>query len=336
VTERSVQGGAQSVSVGLAGPPPRGGAGPWLTRHRVVPALRWGFLLLIAVVALATPGFVSAPSLLALLTTVSFLGCIAVGMTLITISGNIMSFSLGATAGASTIIFLNVFNGAGLAAGLAAALAFGILVCLAQGLLIGRLGANPIIVSIASVALIYGIFQRLTEGLSVYSAAPAAYALVKGKVLGMPFEFVVFLALVVIGQLILSFTVLGRNLYMVGNSLRAANAAGIRSWATIAGAYVLAGLFTAASGILLATHYDTGNMLYGVGFDYSAIAAVLVGGTAIQGGQGSVLRTLVGVMIIGIVQVVLLLQGFRQEWQDLITGVIVLAVIILNTRWGRR
>jgi ribose/xylose/arabinose/galactoside ABC-type transport system permease subunit len=130
--------------------------------------------------------------------------------------------------------------------------------------------------------------------------------------------------------------VLGRNLYMVGNSIRAANAAGIRSWMTITGAYVLAGLFTSLSGVMLATHYDTANMLYGVGFDYSAIAAVLVGGTAIQGGQGSVVRTLAGVMIIGIVQVVLLLQGFRQEWQDLITGIIVLAVIILNTRWGRR
>jgi ribose/xylose/arabinose/galactoside ABC-type transport system permease subunit len=247
-----------------------------------------------------------------------------------------MSFSLGATAGASAVIFLHAFNDAGLIAGLAAALAFGLLVCIAQGLVIGWLGANPIIVSIASVALIYGVFQRLTEGLSDYSAAPGAYAVVKGKVLGMPFEFIVYLALVAIGQLILSFTVLGRNLFMVGNSIRAANAAGIRSWATITGAYALAGLFASVSGVMLATHYDTASMLYGVGFDYSAIAAVLVGGTAIQGGQGSVLRTLVGVMIIGTVQVVLLLRGFRQEWQDLITGIIVLAVIVLNTRWGRR
>jgi ribose/xylose/arabinose/galactoside ABC-type transport system permease subunit len=302
----------------------------------VMPALRWGFLVLIVVVALLTPGFVSTPSLLSLLTTVSFLGCVAVGMTLITISGNIMSFSLGATAGASAIIFLAVFNVAGVAAAVVAALAFGLLVSLLQGLLIGRLGANPIIVSIATVALIYGTFQRLTGGVSVYSAAPAAYGALTGKLLGLPTEFVVFLGVVVVGQLILSFTVIGRNIYMVGNSVRAADAAGIRSWMSITGAYLLAGLFTALAGILLATHYDTANMLYGVGFDYSAIAAVLVGGTAIQGGQGSVLRTLAGVMIIGIVQAVLLLLGFQQEWQYLITGIIVLVVIILNTSTGRR
>lgn len=301
-----------------------------------MPALRWGFLLLIVVVALLTPGFVSTPSLLSLLTTVSFLGCVAVGMTLITISGNIMSFSLGATTGASAIVFLAVFNVTGVAAAFIAALGFGLVVSLLQGLLIGRLGANPIIVSIASVALIYGIFQRVTGGVSVYSTAPAAYGGLTGKLLGLPTEFVVFIGVVVVGQLILSFTVLGRNIYMVGNSVRAADAAGIRSWMSITGAYLLAGLFTALSGILLATHYDTANMLYGVGFDYSAIAAVLVGGTAIQGGQGSVVRTLAGVMIIGIVQAVVLLLGFRQEWQYLITGVIVLVVIILNTSTGRQ
>jgi len=76
-------------------------------------------------------------------------------------------------------------------------------------------------------------------------------------------------------------------------------------------------------------------MEYGLNYDYDAIAAVLVGGTAIQGGQGSVLRTLVGVLVIGVVQIVLLLYGLRQEWQILITGLIVLGVIMLHTTGER-
>ena len=120
-------------------------------------AVAWLRLLFVAalVVAVAlTPGFLSAPSLLTLLTTVSFVGCVAVGMTFITLSGNIMSFSLGATVAACAVTFVTVLNAAGLVSGIIAALAVGGLLSAAQGAIIGGLRANPIIVSIAALALI--------------------------------------------------------------------------------------------------------------------------------------------------------------------------------------
>ena len=86
---------------------------------------------------------------------------------------------------------------------------------------------------------------------------------------------------------------------------------------------------------MLSIRYDSASMDYGVGYDYAAVAAVLVGGTLIKGGEGSIVRTLVGVMIIAIIQAVLLLRGLRQEWQYLISGLIVLAVIMLHTRGTR-
>ena len=92
----------------------------------------------------------------------------------------------------------------------------------------------------------------------------------------------------------------------------------------------------ALAGVLLASRYSSGDMELGAGYDYSAIAAVLVGGTSIQGGAGSVVRTLLGVLVIAIIEVVLLLRGFSQQLQYLITGVIVLAVIMLHTiSYGR-
>jgi ribose/xylose/arabinose/galactoside ABC-type transport system permease subunit len=299
--------------------------------RRPVALARIAGLVLLAAAAFSTPGFLSKLSLLSLLTTVSFIGCVAIGMTLITLSGNIMSLCLGVTAAATTIVFVTVLNRAGLTIAVLAALSFGALLTAAQGWAIGRLRANSIIVSIAAFALIHGGAHWATGGASSYAAPGAGHELFRMRVLGIPVEFLVFLLVLTIGQFIVSYTTFGRNVLMVGSSLRAAQAAGVRTWRTITGAYFWAGLFTAVSGILLAARYNAANMEYAVGYDYDAIAAVLVGGTAIAGGQGSVVRTLAGVLVIGVVQMVLLLRGFRQEWQITIVGLVVLAMIMLQT-----
>jgi ribose/xylose/arabinose/galactoside ABC-type transport system permease subunit len=301
-------------------------------RHSFLGAgIRVAALTVLIGIAVATPGVTSAPSLLAMLTTVSFVGCVAVGMTLITLSGNIMAFCLGATAAASAVVFVHVMNLAGFGVAVPAALAFGALLTALQGFFIGWLRANPIIVSIAALALILGAAQALTAGQTAYVDASAAYEWLRFSVLGVPSEFLVFLIVLILGQFMLSFTRFGRHLYMVGASRRAAEAAGVRVWRTVAGAYLWAGLFSAVSGVMLAMRYNSASMEYAVNYDYDAIAAVLVGGTAIGGGQGSALRTLAGVLVIGLVQMLLLLNGLRQEWQLLITGLIVLGMIMLHT-----
>jgi ribose/xylose/arabinose/galactoside ABC-type transport system permease subunit len=123
---------------------------------------------------------------------------------------------------------------------------------------------------------------------------------------------------------------------MVGSNIRAATAAGIDTAAIITAAYVIAGACAAVSGVLLAARYGSGDMEIGAGYDYTAIAAVLVGGTGITGGSGSTLRTLVGVTVIAIIEVVLLLRGFSEQLQYLITGLIVLVVIMLHAAGEKR
>jgi ribose/xylose/arabinose/galactoside ABC-type transport system permease subunit len=288
--------------------------------------------LLLAAVGAATPGFVSTPSLYAVLTSMSYVGCIALGMTLITLSGNVMSFSLAATTTATTVVFVFAANVFGLAIALGLALAFGACVSGLQGLAIGWLRANPIIISIAALSLINGVFQAIVGGTTIYPAAGAGLAILKGMgILGLPFEFVAFLVLLAVAQGLLSFTIFGRNILLVGDSLAAAEAAGIASWRTIAGAYLWAGLFAAVSAILLAARFAEGNMVFAQGYDYGAIAAVLVGGTAIQGGRGSALRTLAGILFIAVVQALLLLHGLSLQWQYFNLGIIVLVVIMLHS-----
>jgi ribose/xylose/arabinose/galactoside ABC-type transport system permease subunit len=331
MTERS-SGRADSAVAAVATDPLRAR----FHRARVFSWMQAVGIVALLAVTLGTPGFLAGPSILSLLTTVSFIGCVAIGMTLITISGNIMSFALGATVGATAMVFILASNWLGFGPGLLVGLLFGSLLTGLQGLLIGWVRANPIIVSIAALALIYGVAQAFAEKGTIYAEAGTVPASVKGKIAGVPIEFIVFLLATLIAQFILSATRFGRNLFMVGSSFRAAEAVGVSTWRTVTGAYVWAGFFTSLSGIMLAIRYDSANMDYGVAYDYDAIAAVLVGGTAIGGGEGSALRTFAGGMVIAAVQVMLLLRGLRQEWQYLAAGLIVLAVIILQARGSGR
>ncbi|MGE4238972.1 ABC transporter permease [Ramlibacter sp.] len=284
--------------------------------------------------ALATPGFFSKTSLLALLTTVAFIGCVAVGMTFITLTGNIMSFSLGVTLSAATMVFVAALP-SGVLPAIALTLLFGGAVSGLQGWIVGYFRANPIIVSMAAMALITGAATWLSEGRGLYLEGGASDWL-KGSVGPVPGPLAALLALTAAGQFVLSFTRLGRQIYLIGSNPRAARAAGIEPWPTIVFAYVTAGVFTAIAAVLIAARYGSGDMQHGIGYDYHAISAIVLGGTAIQGGRGSVVHTLVGALLLASVQGLLLLHGFSTAMQHLLTGLLVLFAILLQYRGGTR
>jgi ribose/xylose/arabinose/galactoside ABC-type transport system permease subunit len=302
---------------------------PHSGRGRVLVGIRLAALLALVAAAAGTPGFFTKVSLFSLLNTASFIGCVAIGMTFITLSGNIMSFALGVTLSTSGIVFI-----AGLPLGLAPAMivafAFGAGLTAVQGLVIGYFRANPIIVSMAALALITGFATLITQGSGVYPDGDTA-AVLKGRVFGVPVPVAALLVTGIVAQIVLSFTLFGRHLYMVGSNRRAALAAGIEPARVVLGAYIAAGLCTALAGILMAARYSSGDMELGIGYDYSAISAVLVGGTAISGGEGSVIRSLAGALIIAVCQALLLLNGFSSQTQYLAIGIIVLLVIMLQT-----
>jgi ribose/xylose/arabinose/galactoside ABC-type transport system permease subunit len=288
----------------------------------------------IAYFALSTPGFTSPLAVNSLLNAISFIGCVAVGMTFITITGNIMSLALGATVSASALVFLASLS-LGVFPAFLVAILFGVVITAVQGALVGYIRANPLLVSIAALSLLIGGAALATDGQRIYPGGEGLQVF-KGRVAGIPVEALYFFATVLIGQFVLSWTRIGREMIMVGSNLRAAIAAGVNTARAVTLAYVLAGACSAVSGVLLAARYGSGDMELGTGYDYTAIAAVLVGGTAIGGGSGSVVRTLVGVTVIAVIATVLLLRGFSQQWQYLITGLIVLAVIMLHTIGERR
>lgn len=312
-------------------------AGATMTRAPLHATTALRVLALIALLVLTglVPGFYTAATMLSLLTTMSFLGVVAVGMTFITISGNVMSFSLGATAAASSMAYVVALNFAGIVPGVVAGLAVGAAVSGVQGFVVGWLRANPIIVTIAGGILLAGIVTGLSGNVMLYPDAATGYRALRGSLFGVPSEFVVFVAAAALGEVVLRLIRIGRDVLMVGASFRAAEAAGIRTTRATLFAFAFAGALAGLAGVMLATRYGQASMGYGIGYDYNAIAAVLVGGTAISGGQGSLLRTFIGLLIVSVAQTLLLLAGLGQEWQALITGAIVLGVIMLQTKIGR-
>ncbi len=283
---------------------------------------------------LATPGFLSRLSILSMLTSISFVGCVAIGMTFITISGNIMSLALGATVSAASVVFMASLS-TGVAFAAAIALVFAGALTAIQGALVGFFRANPILVSIAALACILGFADVLTGGQRVYPGGEG-FAVLRSQPLGIPIDTLIFLAAAVIGQIILSATRLGREIVMTGSNRRASETAGLNTPGAVIWAYAIAGVATGLAGILLSARYGSGDMDIGTGYEYRAIAAVLVGGNAIAGGAGSVWRSCIGVAVLAAIEMTVRLRGFSEEWQYVFTGLVMLAVVMLQASGGRR
>jgi ribose/xylose/arabinose/galactoside ABC-type transport system permease subunit len=295
-----------------------------------------GLLLPVGLGALAlavflTPGFLSVANVLSLINTAAVVGCVAVGMTLITVSGNVLSFALGVTTGCSAMMFAWL-SGSGAGVAVTGTLIFAAAVTAIQGLVIGLFRANPIIVSIAALGLMTGAAELISQGSMIYADGSLLQGL-NGTLLSIPVSGWLLLALVIVTDLVLKLTRFGKNVIMLGSNASAAKAAGVSTWRTVTGVYALAGLFSGIAGIMLAARYNAGSLEYGIGYDYSAIAAVLVGGTVISGGEGSAARTLAGLVVIVGAGAVLLLHGVSTEYQFLLTGVVVLAAVLVQGRW---
>ena len=294
-----------------------------------VTAVKGLLLALLGYSILMTPGFFSTPSILATLDYAALMGLVALGMAFVTISGNIMSFALSATMATSAQVFL-LTSGFGMLPAMALSIAAGVTITGIQGFIIGTIRANPIIVSIAAFALIHGFVTALTGGARIYPAPGAEYDLLRGRIGLVQAPLIVFIVGTVVAQLVLTFTRFGRNVFLVGSNFRAAEAAGIDNWRTIFGSYAMAGMFSAVAGIMAAARYQTADLELGAGYDYEAVAAVLLGGTVIQGGSGAAWRVFIGAVVFAATGTLLVLRGYSTEVQRLLTGLLIFCVICLQ------
>jgi ribose/xylose/arabinose/galactoside ABC-type transport system permease subunit len=291
-------------------------------------------LAVIVGAAVFTPGFMTPASAIATLDHAALIGLVGLGMTFITISGNQLSLSLGATLSAAALAFIAA-SGLGTVGACAVAIATGVALQAAQGFVIGYFGANPIIVSIAGLGLILGIGTHITGGGEVYPAAAASLAPLQSRLGPFNMLIVVFAVGSAAAELLLSRTRFGRQLIAVGSSSRAAIASGIQVPMVVTATYAVAGFFCALAGMLAAARFRYASLEIGVGYDYDAFGSVLIGGTLLRGGFGSAWRTVLGALVLASVHTILVLRGYSQEAQYVLLGVFVLGAVCLSSREER-
>lgn len=288
--------------------------------------------LAVAVAALAavtTDGFLTVANMKAILFSGSFVGIAAVGTTVLMLSGNLFSLSLGTTISVGAIAFLSALH-LGLAVAIVLTLLLGLAIFAAQGAIVGVFDANPIIVSIAAGAIQAGLVTWLTSGTQVVaSGSGTAWQTLGGSVLGIPFGFYVLVGFTLFAAFLTYRTTFGRALYLIGENRRAARAAGLRVWLVTSCAFGVAGLAAATAGIVLGAFNGTATLSIGGSYTYDAVAATLVGGTSIQGGHGSVWRAFFGAFFIASVTDLLLLRGYSTGVQILVEGIAVVIVVVL-------
>ncbi|MBA8803279.1 ribose/xylose/arabinose/galactoside ABC-type transport system permease subunit [Nocardioides ginsengisegetis] len=286
--------------------------------------------------AATTEGFLSPANFKAIFAGVGILGIVAVGMTFVTLSGSLFCLTLGTTLTVSSMGFLTWLQ-FGVVPAILLTLLLGAVIGLGQGILVGGLGANPIIVTIGFGALQLGVASKLTNSAAVYPPGDSNYAWLASTIAGLPVAVYVLVLLVLISAFWLAKSTLGQTILLVGENQSAARAAGLPVVKAITAAFVIAGGCAALGGVLLGATDGNATLLSGGDrYTYDAIAAVLVGGVAASGGRGTVQQTVLGALLIAVISDMLLLRGASGGVQLLVTGAVVIVVLVFFQLRGHR
>lgn len=319
------------------------GTGMGLSLANAVPVV---FLaVLIVVMGMIAPNFLSVGNFLDIARVVSITGIMAVGMTIVILTGGIdlsvgSIFAFGAVVAASFVpgSFTDgsAFTGYPLPVALAVALGVvaGGVIGYVNGSIIARSGVEPFIVTLATMAFVRGLTYLYTGGFpTVFPSMPAEFQwLGQGFLLGIPTPTVLFFLIAAVCVWVLRSTPFGRSVYAIGGNKRAAALSGIDVARVQIRAYTILGALAAFSGIVLASRLSAAQPTAGLTYELDVIAAVVIGGTSLFGGRGSLLNTVVGVFILGVIANGMNIIGVPTYYQYFSKGLLIVVAVGLDAR----
>ncbi len=290
-------------------------------------------IVLIVALAIASPHFLTNTNLSSLVRQTAVINIMALGMTLIIVSGGI-DLSVGAILAMGGLLgTMAMSKGYSIPAGIAIGIVTGCFWGFVNGLLTTKLRINPFIVTLGTLGIIRGLTLIISNGLPVHEIPPGFSFLGEGVVLGVPFVLWVLLICAGAMHVIMEHTRLGRYAFAIGSNPDAAFYAGIPVAFHVTAVYAIGGALTGLAGMIEASRLMTGQPTAGNGYELQAIAAVVIGGGSLRGGEGSVIGTLVGAFIMGLLSNGSDLLGISPYWQQAIIGaVIILAVSVDELR----
>lgn len=289
-----------------------------------------GFVLLCIFFAILSPAFLTFSNILNVLRQISINAIIAFGMTFVILIGGI-DLSVGSVLAATgTITAGLIVGGFSVYISIIIGLSLGGIIGLINGLLIGKLRMPPFIVTLAMMSISRGFAYVYSEGKPVRVETPGFSDIGNGHLGPIPTPIVIMFFILVITALLLNRTRFGRYVYAIGGNRESAKFAGINIGKIELICYVISGFLAGLSGIVLAARMYSGQPIAGQGFELDAIAAVVLGGTSFLGGVGTMGGTMIGALIIGILNNGLNLIRVSFYWQLIVKGIVILAAVYID------
>ncbi len=313
-----------------AAPPSRSLRSRLLGVHNI--GLIAAFVVIVATGALLSPYFLTASNVLTILTTASVIGVITVGMTFIILAGGI-DLSVGAIVALAGVCATTAgIMSVGWAAMVAVCVAVAALVGVLNGVLIAYGRMVPFIATLAMLVAARGLAQHISGGVPQTVDDAAFNSIGSGVVLGVPFPVWVFGIVVVIGWIVLNRTTFGRRTIAIGGNPEASRLAGINVARHTLALYVISGVCAGIASVLLTARLTSGSNDVGNLYELDAIAAVIIGGTRLTGGRGTLAGSIVGVLIFTLISNIFVLENLPSDIQSIAKGVIIVAAVLLQGR----
>jgi len=294
---------------------------------------RYGITLLLLICALLAtllvPGFAQADNLTSILRQSSFVGIAAVGMTLAIIAGN-FDLSVGSTLALTAWVGVSVAGQGGVWLAIGAALLCGVAVGSINGLLVAVIRIPAFIATLGMLFVVQGFTYIVTNGQSARYNGPEFIQLGNGDLVGLPIPFIIFIVSALLGTVILKVTPLGRYIFAIGSNKETALVVGVPTVRTLFTVFVLVNLFTGLAAVLLGARLYSAGPGLEPGFELNVIATVVLGGTRLAGGRGSMLGTVAAAIVFAMIGNILNLVHTDAFVQRLAVGLVLLLALSIE------
>jgi inositol transport system permease protein len=302
-----------------------------------VPKITWVVLALVIIFSIGSPVFMTVNNLLTIGRQGSVLVIIAMGATLVILSGGVdlSSGTLMSLTGVAAVMSINEW-GLPVALGMLLGIGVGVVAGSVNGLLITFGRVPPFIATFGMLSMAQGLALVFTEGASQVAPKGFYRFIGNGDVLGIPMIMIVAALVFFFAYYVLYETQFGTYIFAFGSNEDAADKMGIkvRNWKI--GLYALAGGLSGLGGLALSSRMSTAHPIVGLGWEFDAVAAAVLGGTSLEGGRGGIAGTLIGVLLIAVLRNGLNLIGLPSNWQHGVTGVVIVFALVVEVVLSRR
>ncbi|MHB1336915.1 MAG: ABC transporter permease [Candidatus Humimicrobiaceae bacterium] len=292
------------------------------------------FIFLFIIFSAFVPAFFSSRNLINILKQTSILGIVACGLTFSVIAGNV-DLSVGSIVSLCGVLALS-FSYRNIWLAIFMPILVAIVIGLVNGLIITKFNANSVIITLGSLAVIRGLALIYTGGKMVEGADNSKFILIgRSSIAGFPVYVFAFIAIAVILGIIINYTSLGRFVYHSGSNIDASRIAGIKIDNIRIYTFIISAVCAAIAGIILSSRLYTASPLTGNGYEFDAVAAIVVGGNSLFGGKGNIYRTVIGIFFIVMVINAMILLNLPVAFQYIAKAVIIIVAVWLDIRTSR-